>query len=92
MENYKVKLVNDDKVFDTMCNLFFRWEDECMYEDFKDYVDVMAKCVEKSIGEIGNPRGTIEPFGLVFDKENERLHLQLIIDGDSGLLRLKKAA
>lgn len=78
------KLVKDGDIFLTFSNLYFRWEDECQYEDFNDYVKAMKNVVEKCIGEIVLIKGTQNPFGIMFLKDGIGIGLRLKIEGDYG--------
>ncbi len=54
-----------NKVADeSLPHLFFRWQDERAYEDFKDYAKVMERwCVELGVTF---EKGTKRPFGFIF--------------------------
>jgi hypothetical protein len=92
MADFKTKLVNDENVFNVLCDLFFRWEDEWRYEDFADYSRAIKIAVTNSIGEIGNAVCRDEPFGIDFDKDGARYGLDFVLEGDMAKLVIHKAA
>ncbi len=65
--NYNLNTKSIDETFDDfeknhagpIANIFDRWLDECEYEDFKDYRDVIKKTVPNCI------KVTSKPFQLV---------------------------
>ena len=59
-----IRLVNSDKVFNTLFNLHERWLDERKYEDFKDYEEVMKKSIEDIEG-VKFIKGSKRPFGFI---------------------------
>lgn len=73
-----------DKTFgETLCNLYDRWEDEKMYEDWKDYEKAMARLITTCSG-IENPqrvKGTKRPFGVKFDNQDYTIHIYVKIQG-----------
>ena len=78
------KLVNNRVFTDNLANLYDRWEDEKMYEDWKDYERNMKSLVEVCSG-IDNPKnvkGTKRPFGVKFDYEGYTIHIFVKIQGN----------
>lgn len=92
MVDFKTKLVNDENVFNVLCDLFFRWEDEWRYEDFGEYSKAMKNAVINSIGEIDTAVARDEPFGLDFNKDGVRYGLDFVLEGDMAKLVIHKAA
>ena len=84
------KLVRNDVLLYRMAMLMYRWEDECLYEDFCEYTEVMYEWItsatEDSIELID---GTTEPFGIVFSLNGIRMHLYIKGDGIDYWLALK---
>ena len=77
------KLVNNKVFADNLFSLYDRWEDEKMYEDWKDYERVMKDLVETCSG-IQNPKvkGTKRPFGVKFDYEGYTIHIYVKLKGN----------
>ena len=71
-----MQLVNSDKVFNTLFNLYERWLDERKYEDFKDYEEVMKKSIENIEG-VNFIKGTKQPFGFIVSTENYNVKVYL---------------
>ena len=71
-----MQLVNSDKVFNTLFNLYERWLDERKYEDFKDYEEVMKKSIENIEG-VNFIKGTKRPFGFIVSTENYNVKVYL---------------
>ena len=62
----------DDKTFDVMCNLYYRWQDEKEYEDINDYLEIIRKHIPEA------EKMTKRPFGvLVRIKEGVMLSVSL---------------
>ena len=76
------KLVVNKVFADNLISLYDRWEDEKMYEDWKDYERIMKDLVETCSG-IDNPKvkGTKRPFGVKFDYEGYTINIHLKIKG-----------
>jgi len=53
-----------EKVAETMCSLYDRWQDEKDYEEFSDY----AKAMKKEVGS-GFVKATKRPFGFIVQME-----------------------
>lgn len=73
-----------NKVFtDNLVNLYDRWEDEKMYEDWKDYERVMKNLVE-TCGGVENPKvkGTKRPFGVKIEYDGYVVHIFVKIEGN----------
>ena len=72
----KVNKLND-AISDTLCSLYWRWQNEKEYEDWNDYVSVMQKKFETLIVENNMSNAVYfsckrRPFGIVFDFEGFR--------------------
>ena len=67
-------LVNNGNVIRVFLNLYYRWEDECRYEDFDDYAKVMFKYMPSGAKLV---RGTQEPFGLVINYGGQEISIYL---------------
>lgn len=74
------EILNDEQVLNVFLNLYYRWQDEKKYEDFKDYVDVMAGCLPVGSKVLG---GTKRPLGIKFKYNNQTFHLILKIRNNS---------
>lgn len=77
------KVVNDESLLSLFCNLYFRWEDERMYEDINDYARAILNHIVVSTNE--NPTficGTGEPFGVLVHFNKKLIHFTLKIEND----------
>ena len=78
------KLVQDKTFGYALTNLYNRWQDEKMYEDWKDYEKTMAHLLTTR-GGIENPqnvKGTKRPFGVKFDNDGYTIHIYVKIQGE----------
>lgn len=66
MKELITKIINDDAVIDTFCNLYMRWQDEKYYEDINDYGNVMLTAIKNVAKEVNvNLIATTQkPFGI----------------------------
>ena len=72
------KLVNTRTVLNTLMNLKFRWEDECHYENFDRYGEVIFNSVKKVVGNNAKfVKAMKRPFGLIFELEGVKYKLFL---------------
>ena len=67
---------------DILINLYYRWQDEKDYEDFKDYIDKMKRDFDTEIKEnyMMNAvfvKASQKPFGITFDFEGWRIVLSV---------------
>ena len=81
-------LVNSQKILNLFVNLYIRWQDEKEYEDFNEYVEVMAHNVKNVIGYITDVKGTQRPFGIKFTHNNNKLHLTLNVQNEYANLKI----
>ena len=59
-------ILNNENFQDTIFNLYDRWQDECEYEDIKDYAKPLENIVSRIIGEDIKLTMTKRPFGFKF--------------------------
>ena len=80
MKTILTNLVNSSKVLNTFINLKYRWEDEKMYENFNDYVEVMIQSIRKETNkDVKLINGTKRLFGVNFEIERLKFNLFAII-------------
>lgn len=77
------EILHNGQIFTVFVNLYFRWQDEKKYEDFKDYVDVMAGCLPVGSKVLG---GTKRPLGIKFKYNNQTFHLMFKVKNSMGRL------
>ena len=70
------KIINDDAVIDTFCNLYMRWQDEKYYENINDYGNVMLTAIKNLAKEVNvNLIATTQkPFGIKTTINGKILH------------------
>lgn len=78
------RISTDERLLDTLCDLFVRWEDEQGHEDIADYGHKMAPLLETHGAKL--LRMTGRPFGFVFSADAKRWALTL---STKGILRIK---
>lgn len=89
-QDFAIKLVNNNALLEHICNLMYRWEDECRYEDFADYAKAMFKYVSYVADEeIKMIRGTEQPFGILFEFKGIKLHLFVKSNDSANWLAIK---
>ena len=55
-----------NKTEESLCNLYFRWQDECQYEDFNDYQKVLQEVFLKHCPvETQFIKAVKQPFGAI---------------------------
>ena len=59
-------ILNNENFQDTIFNLYDRWQDECEYEDIKDYAKPLENIVSRIIGKDIKLTMTKRPFGFKF--------------------------
>lgn len=70
--------------------LFERWQDESMYEDWKDYESEMKERLKAYLPEAKFIKGTENPFGLKYSYKGSLYHTRIIFTGSSVVLDTKR--
>jgi hypothetical protein len=78
--NELVSVINNANAIRFFLNLYYRWEDEKMYEDFADYAKAMMKYIPTGATLI---KGTKRPFGVKFEYNGFTAHIYLKIKGNA---------
>lgn len=75
---YDDLLANQDFVL-TFSNLYYRWLDECKYEDINDYKNVIVSAIQKALPDLqmADIKASKKPFGMTFTTPSDNKRWQL---------------
>lgn len=74
-------VINDDNVLDAFAYLYFRWQDECMYEDINEYGKSLCERISK-IENVDFVEATSEPFGVKVKYGKDTIHFFAKVKGE----------
>ena len=82
MEKIK-NIINNEKVGNVFCNLFGRWLDEKGYEDINEYGKAICNCINRQYPDynVELVKSTSEPFGVVINIDNKKVHCYAVEKG-----------
>lgn len=76
-------VVNNDKISNTLFNLYFRWQDEKEYEDIRDYAKVLFGVIQKEFpnAKLIFYKAFKRPFGIEFVMNGQFIRIWAKVKG-----------